>query len=156
MKLKLSDWASVAEIASGIAVVLTLVILILSVNKNTAVTQASMFAGLVEDLNDIYYTVVPDPELRRIWSQYIGGSRSALSDDDIATLVPLIVSRENLLDSALTMRNSGLIADNEWVRIAQLICREHARAVEIGLGEIIQTVSTEDFRDYVAAGCPAG
>jgi len=109
MKLKLSDWASVAEIASGIAVVLTLVILILSINKNTAVTQASMFAGLVEDLNNIYYTVVPDPELRRIWSQYIGGNR----------------------------------------------CRENARSVEMGLGEVIQAVSTQDFSDFVATSCPA-
>jgi len=152
MKLKLSDWASVAEIASGIAVVLTLLILIMSINRNTAMTQASMFTGIVEDLNNIYYTVLPDPELRRIWLLYASNA-SGLSEEDRNTLIPIAVSRANLLDSALTMRKSGLIADNEWVRIERLICREHERAVDIGLGDLIRVASTQDYVDFIAASC---
>ena len=153
MKLKLSDWASIAEIASGIAVVLTLLLLVLGINRNTAVTQASMFAGLVEDLNNVYYTVLPDPELRRIWSQYVGGSPSGLREEDLSTLLPIVVSRANLLDSALTMRNSDLIADNEWARIAELICREHTRAVNAGLEGVVLAASTRDYQNFVAESC---
>ena len=153
MKLKLSEWASIAEIASGIAVVLTLLLLVLSINKNTAATQASMFSGLVEDLNGVYYTVLPDPELRRIWSQYVGGTPSGLSEEDRNALIPILVSRANLLDSALTMRDSNLIGENEWGRIEQLICREYQRTVDVGLEGIVLAASTVDYQDFVAANC---
>ena len=153
MKLKLSEWASIAEIASGVAVILTLLLLVLGINKNTEVTQAAMFAGLVEDLNTVYYTVLPDPELRRIWSQYVRGTPSALSEEDLNTLIPIVVSRANLLDSALTMHNSGLIAVNEWERIELLICREHGRNAEAGLEDLVSAASTGDYRSFVAARC---
>ena len=41
MKQKLSEWASIAEIVSGIAVVITLVFLIFGIRENTEVTRAA-------------------------------------------------------------------------------------------------------------------
>jgi hypothetical protein len=151
--MKLSDWASVAEIASGVAVVVTLVLLLSGINKNSEVTQASMFAGLVADLNNVYYAVLPDRELRRVWTQFVRGTPSQLSEDDLNTLTPILVSRANLLDSALTMRNSGLIGDNEWGRLEQLICREYAREVNVGLESIVLSSSTKNYRDFIATSC---
>ena len=153
MNQKLSDWASIAEIASGVAVVLTLVFLVLSINKNTEVTQASMFAGIIDGLNNINLTVVADPELRRIWSNYTGGTTSELSADEQEALFPIVFSRAGLLDTALSMRKSDLFGDNEWERIQQLICREAGRAESAGLQQIVMSALTDDYRDFVAATC---
>jgi hypothetical protein len=153
MKWKLSDWASVAEIASGIAVVVSLFFLILGINKNTEVTQASMFAGLVEGLNNGYEPILSDPELRRIWALYIGGNSANLSPEDVRTLIPIIVGRANLLDTALTMRNADLIGENEWGRFEQLICREYQRAVDVGADDIVMSSSTKNYRNFITASC---
>lgn len=153
MNQKLSNWASIAEIASGIAVVLTLLLLVFGINRNTEVTQASMFAGIVEGLNSTYYAILPDPELRRIWAEYVAGPTPSLSEDDLNALVPIIVTRANLLDTALSMWNADLIGENAWDRIARLICREYGRSVNVGVEQIVFAASTEDYRSFVSENC---
>ena len=43
MNQKLADWASIAEIISGIAVVVTLIVLIVEVRDNTEVLRVSAY-----------------------------------------------------------------------------------------------------------------
>jgi hypothetical protein len=50
--MKLSDWAGIAEIFSGIAVVVTLVFLIIGIRENTEVTRAATYADLLDGLNE--------------------------------------------------------------------------------------------------------
>jgi len=153
MHQKLSDWASVAEIASGVAVVLTLVFLIVGINRNTEVTQASTFAGIIEGLNSVNLTVVADPELRRIWFNYLQVTTSELSADELAVLFPIIFSRAGLLDTALSMRRSGLFGEREWERIEQLICRESARNRDAGVQQVVLGSLTVDYRSFVTETC---
>ena len=153
MNENLSNWASIAEIVSGVAVVLTLIFLILGINKNTEVTQASMFAGVTEALNNVNLAVVSDPVLRRAWSQYAQGAGSNLSADELEALTPIVFSRAGLLDAALSMRNSDLFGENERERIEELICREFYRSESVGIQEVVLAALSEDYQRFVSASC---
>jgi hypothetical protein len=48
MAVKLSDWANVAEVVSGVAVVITLIFLILSIRENTEITRAAAYDTFAE------------------------------------------------------------------------------------------------------------
>jgi hypothetical protein len=153
MNQKLSDWASIAEIASGFAVVLTLIFLVHGINKNTEVTQATMYADIVSGLNGINLSVVSDPELRRLWLNYARGTTSDLTEEEIQALSPIIFSRAAFLDSALSMWRSDLIGPSEWERMEVTICREYERNERIGIQQLIFGSVTQDYRRFVETTC---
>ena len=63
MKLKLSDWASVAEIVAGIAVVITLIFLILGIRANTdAQLAASRQTSIQVDVT-LLASIIANPEV---------------------------------------------------------------------------------------------
>ena len=66
MNQKLSDWASIAEIVSGVAVVITLIFLIVGIRENTNVVRASAFSDNLSAFNDFSMTVAADAELRAV------------------------------------------------------------------------------------------
>ena len=62
MNQKLSDWASIAEIISGIAVVVTLIFLIAGIRENTAVLRGSSYSNTLESLNQLQASIMADSE----------------------------------------------------------------------------------------------
>ena len=64
--MKLSDWASIAEIASSVAVVVTLVILILEVRGNTAAMEAATRQSIAARTEAITLNTAMTPDLARI------------------------------------------------------------------------------------------
>ena len=150
MNQKLSDWASIAEIGSGFAVVLTLIFLIFGINKNTEVTQASMYADIVASLNSVDLTVASDPALRRIWVNYTRGTVTNLSEEDVEALGPIVFSRAAFLDSALSMRCSDLIGASKWERIEVIIGRIKE---SIGIQQLVLGAVTQDYQHFIQATC---
>jgi hypothetical protein len=66
MKLKLSDWASLAEIVASVAVVKSLIMLMLDVRENTDVVRANSYDDLLSDVNEQALVIVRDERLIRI------------------------------------------------------------------------------------------
>jgi hypothetical protein len=66
MRLKLSDWASIAEIASSVAVVVTLVVLILEVRGNTDAIQASNRQSIAARTEAMALANATSPDLAEI------------------------------------------------------------------------------------------
>ena len=71
MKQRLSDWASYAEIASGIAVVVTLIILVIGIRENTEITRTAMYAGTLDQFNAFETAILLDSDLRQIYVRYL-------------------------------------------------------------------------------------
>ena len=82
MNQKLSDWASIAEIVSGIAVVITLVFLVLGIRENTEVMRATSFASSIDTLNEFTASVVTDSELRQLWLAHNSRDGATFTDDE--------------------------------------------------------------------------
>jgi len=68
--VKLEKWASIAEIASGIAVVITLLIRFAGVRENTEITRTAMYADALDQFNALETEILLDPDLLPIYYRY--------------------------------------------------------------------------------------
>jgi hypothetical protein len=64
---KLSEWASVAEVVSGVAIVVTLVFLAVGIRENTEITRAAAYDRNIESLNQWRLGVMQNESLIRVW-----------------------------------------------------------------------------------------
>lgn len=153
MKLSLSEWSSIAEIVSGLAVVATLVILIVGVSENTEVTRASMYAAGIESLNQLNHTIAADPDLSRMWTAFLDRRTHELTDAEKSRLETIIVSMFRTYDTAFSMARVDLLGDNEAERFERQICVniENANAAEFT--ELVHRITSSDFSDFTNTVC---
>ena len=154
MNQKLSDWASIAEITSGIAVVVTLVFLVLGVRENTNVTRASMYQGVVEETNDFQELVTVNPDMLRVWAAYIDGDAAGFDDLDIQRLNSIVLNQFRIFEGAYYSRNYAVIGEREWGRIDRTICDWVERVRSVKRDGLLMRLATPEFNSYLAVRCP--
>ena len=81
LKLKLTEWASVAEITSSIAVVITLIVLVLEVRNNTGAMQAATRQSIAGRIEQLAMDVAGNPELAELIAQDTAFSTLGASGD---------------------------------------------------------------------------
>ena len=153
MKLKLSDWASVAEIASGVAVIITLVILIVGINENTAATRASMTAISHTGLGDFERTVLADPDLRRIYSAYILDETADMDEQDQRTLAILLANLFRTIDTTYTLQTYDFLGDEMWAPFVPILCQHYDLALKSDNAWVLATVS-KGLAAFIESTCP--
>lgn len=80
-KLKLTEWAQIAEIVAAVAVVLSLIYVGYELKENTSAIRASSVQAITTGTRDSMMIVASDADLARIIR--LGSSdRTALSDDE--------------------------------------------------------------------------
>jgi hypothetical protein len=114
MNQKLTDWASVAEIISGIAVVITLIFLVQGIRENTAIVRVSVYEGLIQEINAWNHDRVRDPEVERIVSVLFSGDIEALDERDRSRLITFIQALFRTYERAYFSRQYGVIGEAEW------------------------------------------
>ena len=151
MNQKLTDWASVAEIVSGFAVVITLVFLTLSLRDNANATRTLVYEQLNENINDFIAMVLQDDELSALWWR-TGDSIDDLSEIERTKLVALfgIVFRD--ADAAFHAGEYGTLGESERERMEGLACFAYLRSIET-FGEITGLRASSDFRAYLEESC---
>jgi len=153
MKLKLSEWASLAEVVSGIAVLVTLVFLIMGIRENTDVTRASMYDSSLMSLNDLERTAMADPDLLRVYMAWVTGQAVRLEGDDRNRLSLLVVAQFRVFDSVHSRQRYGLLGESEWQRFRPIICTAYGRAQEAGLELQVTQMTSSSFSEYVETAC---
>jgi hypothetical protein len=153
MNQKLSDWASFAEIVSGIAVVVTLVFLVLSIRDNTATTRAAVYSDMIDEFNELGRSIFEDPELSRLFDAYIDQTTAELEETEQRRLRKVALSEFRSYEKAYFNRQYGVIGDAEWERMQSGMCLNYDRATSLGmqLGQI--GVLTQEFRDHIGNLC---
>ena len=153
MREKLQEYALIAEIASGIAVVITLVILIVSVRANTEITRAMMFADVQRDSSTIERLALADAELNKIFQAYLRMTTSELSEQEKSRVMRIVVNSATNYDTAFTMRNSGLLGPNEWEKSSRYLCTSYDRAISAGYDDVFLGLISVGLQDYVKLTC---
>lgn len=153
MSKTLSDWASIAEIASGIAVVTTLIVLILGVRENTEVVRASAYANSIASLNDLSLTTLADVDAVRVWESYIREDTAGFDNLDEQRLNLMLLTIFRTYETAYFSEGYGLIGESEWGRLNRTICGHFERANRLGRGSLLAAVLTTDFIDYMTDLC---
>ncbi len=153
MNKKLSDWASLAEVVSSIAVVITLVVLIVGVNANTTVTRAAVYQDSLDRLNDFETIIVQDSDLTRIWNHLFEGTAVELQRLEYVRLVSLIRQVFRVYENAYYDYQYALIGDREWVRFERSMCRIYSLVRAQDVSDQIELITTAEFFEYLETSC---
>ena len=155
MNRKLSDWASIAEIISGIAVVITLVFLILGIRENTEIVRASAYAGSMDSLNDFTMDVITNADLRSVWQDYVNENATDFDADETQELQLLLIVLFRNYEKAYFSERYGLLGSAEWGRFERQICLQvdRARLTDESILGFLDVVLTDEFAAYVHGTC---
>ena len=152
MNQKLSDWASVAEIVSGVAVVATLVFLIFGIRENTEVTRAAAYEGLISSLNGTTQMLVEDESLATIWQSYQAGDSAELNQEERFRLRLVLTMVWRTYEAAYYSNEYGTLGESEWERFYRRQCATLSRT-EPADWDFVRAVLTREFADYVDGRC---
>jgi hypothetical protein len=155
--MKLEKWGVIAEIVSGVAVVITLVVLIVGVRENTAITRVSVYGDLLDAIGEIDRLTIADPELDRLISTLFEGSTETLTESQRRRVRTYLNALFKNYERAYFSREYGVIGDAEWERFERVICGNFRRGKQVGAdfardGGFL----TSPFREYIATSCADG
>jgi len=151
--MKLTHWAQLAEVLSGFAVVVTLVILILEVSDNTDATRALSYGQGVERLNTWRFEMANNPDLVRIFGDYRSGELSNLSEDDLRRLDFVLSAMWAIYESAYYSRTYGTLGESEWGRYSIQVCRQFVQGKSAGYWKLSSSRLTSEFAEFVESIC---
>lgn len=119
--MKLSEWASLAEILSGVAVVITLIFLIVELRENTGVMRATAFERNIQSFIDSRRMMAQDPDLTRITMELRSHYQSMSPEDQLRARVWW---QSNFLsyEKAYYAGAYGLLGASESERFTRLAC----------------------------------
>jgi len=153
MNQQLSDWASIAEIISGVAVVATLIFLVIGINENTNVTRALVYADTLDGLNEFESNINQNADLSRIWRAFIDGETTTLEALDRSRLISILTTMFRNYEKAYFTSQYDLLGESEWDRFERLICINFGRIEPIDMVETVTSILTDDFAAYIAQSC---
>ena len=150
--MKLSDWASVAEIVSGVAVVTTLVFLVLGIRENTEVTRSAAYEDLIEDLNRFGLAIAQDEALTELWRIYREGGTEELSEEENFRLTMLLRTMWRTYETAYYSHEYDTLGSSEWQRFQRQMCIQRAISSE-SQWDSIRSFLTEEFSEHIIVSC---
>ena len=154
MNQKLSDWASVAEITSGVAVVITLGVLIIGIQDNTDAIRASTYAQSLNSLNQWRASIYESREVAEFWEAFRSGEEDELNNVDIARLTQFVINLFTIYEHSYFSWQRNLIGDSEWGRFQANICLQYGRIIRLPqVSAAYEGALTEEFRDFVSESC---
>jgi len=151
---KLSDWASIAEILSGIAVLITLVFLIIEIRENTEVTRAAAYDRNIDSINESAYVLAQNPELARIYRAFVEGRVDDLDSDESFRVQLMVRTLFRIYEKAYFAYQYGTLGEAEWTRFSGGVCRQIDRA-DAAMWDIVKVILTEEFVGYLTESCIA-
>ena len=155
MNQKLSDWASIAEIVGGMAIVVTLVFLTFEIRSNTSVLQAQTYHDLMRDLND-FRKMGATREMVEIRNKYDEEGWNSLSSTEKGLQRAASTVRWGIYESAFYANERGFLGEQEWLRFEAGICRGRGILSELwnpGDATSMSELLTPAFVDYLESAC---
>ena len=146
---KIKSWAHVAEIISGIAVLITLVFLIFEIRGNSDLIRANTFNRSIESLIDYRMQIASNEDSLRVMTEHWGVDNAELLRRQL-----LVVNLWSIYEKTYYSRQYGLVGPAEWERFEARICGYVKQ--EDGLEfwrENVASFMTGEFRDYVRSHC---
>ena len=146
---RVRNWAHIAEIVSGVAVVVTLVFLVVEVRGNSDLIRANTFNRSIESLIDYRMQIASsDQALETMNAHWQRESPESLRRQ------LLVVNLWSIYEKTYFSQQYGLVGPAEWQRFESRICRYVQ--TEEGLrywSDNVVFFLTNEFRDYVRSSC---
>ena len=154
MNQKLSNWASIAEIVSAAAVVISLIFVGLQIRQNTQVTKSSAYQSLLVQFNDWREEVSSDDSKLQLYNDYIlSGDVPEESTPERMKLNSILLNLWANMENAFTAYDAGLMDGDEWERVQRSVCIEYERMLAANINEYIYIRLTDEFVAFVKETC---
>ena len=153
MSQKLSDWASIGEIVSSLAVVATLIFLIIGVQENTEVIRASAFDRNLDSLIQLRTELAQDDYMSALFRQYWDGRVGELNDEDRFRLRLWLSALWAVYEKAYYANEYGTMGPSEYERFATQICASRARVKHEPFWAELESFFSRVFADHVNSRC---
>jgi hypothetical protein len=153
VKLKLSEWAQVAEIVSAVAVLITLAFLVIGINNNTKATQSVVYKDLLASMNDFNRELVKDAELAVLWSRRYSASLASMDKGDAERLVHMNRILYRIFDAAFFAFENHSLDAQQWQRFHDIACVSHANANAAELWTETVAAMSVRFAAYLDENC---
>ena len=150
----ISDWASIAEVIFGIAVLVTLVILIIGIRANTDITRVAVYESHIDSLMEWRSQLLQDRDIARLYEAFTGNDTENLDSTDRLRLVQLVANNFNIYEKAYYAQRYGVMGPSEASRFEAMSCVQYdsARANEWVL-EILDRIMTAEFMSFLRDNC---
>jgi hypothetical protein len=133
VKQKLKEYALIAEIVGGIAIVLSLIFVGLQIKQNNELSLANSYRELLSDLNEVQSVMMTDENIHRVWLSFLNGEAETLSQSDYLRLRQTVGSLLRVYESAFYAFNYSQLGLSEWARMQGRIAhRQFERPVHVG------------------------
>ena len=156
MKEKLQEYALLAEIIGGFAVLVTLIILVLSVRENTELIRVSMYADHIQRVNEMDLFSISTPQLASFHNQVVQGDLEELNPVQYSQAMTLYVISLRRNETAYFMWQAGFLGEQEWGRISKAACKNFTiinnRPTIRGSDDLLD-ILTEDYRNFLLTEC---
>jgi len=112
--MKLENWASVAEITSSVAVVVTLVFLVLGLQENSNILRASSFTSATDSLIEMSRDIMKDPELAEIFEAWRVNDTAHLDSQQAAQLAQMAGALFRITNTIYWALESGVVSSERY------------------------------------------
>ena len=151
--MKLEKLASVAEISSALAVVITLIILIANVRENTETTRLAAYQSSIDRFNNWREEVSSDYRKADIFRRFNEGEVPADGTTERQILQMVLHTLTNNFESAYFAYRNKLMGEQEWARIEKSACQAMGNIRNSPLEEDVNFRLTEEYKDYLENVC---
>lgn len=144
---KLKLFATIAEIIGGVAIVVTLIILVLELQRNTVAVQRATYNEISQSINDWRSNLSFVPEVREVIAKLDSGD--TLTPEQASIKLGVGRNLYSIYERAFWANEYDQVGEPEWVRFERMICISK----ELYWDEEGAIVFTEEFVRYVQS-CP--
>lgn len=154
MNEKLQQYALIAEIVGGIAVVVTLIFLAFEMRANTQAMRAATYDSLVADIANWRLIYTTDEELQEIDFLRITEGRDALSPLQARYDANVVIALFQHYERAFIQWRAGNLDDSAWDRFERAICGPSGNpGFEQDVGSTLDTFTTVEFTEFRKNQC---
>ena len=147
---QLQKWALIAEIFGGVAVIITLVLLVTEVRNNSRLIQADTYDRIAADMAQWRMDYARIDALVEL--NYL--DLEDMSPRQILRARDRLVTQFLIFERAYIQWDMGNMEDRGWERFKRTIClRSNNSAFEERWGRDIDAATTEDFAEYRKTQC---
>lgn len=143
----LKKLASIAEIIVGVAIVITLIVLVFELQSNTIALQRTSYNEISQSLENWRYTIGTNSDARDMIIRLDNGTE--LSPEQNVLRSDLSRNLYSIYERAFWANEYDQMGDSEWERFERTICSSRFRFWD----ESSSFIHTDEFAAFVRA-CP--
>ncbi len=151
---KLSNWSSIAEIVSGVAVIISLVFIILELNRNTEAVESATLQAAMDASNEFLLLIVENPELAQLVEK-ARTSYSSLTAEEIPTYTFLMRNQWVRFQTNYSQWTRGVMDDEDWFFYEKIFCDVTRDEGIVQSWSLHRDFLRADFSEYVERTCDA-